>query len=534
MRTINLVLIIVFSLLIISCKDRYNDPILQEENCFIFSKIDPEKGTVSSAGKYLKGDIVDVHIEIKEGYKLEGVYFSYSSPYYSPVKYPTKKENMLLPDSKIRIELLGNIEIVPVVSYKDKGSISDDKNTEYSEEKKSVEPQKELIDKDFWKEQNRLAFEEIAPKIIKVSDEEAFRIVHLNYPDLSKVLYSKRIYRNQVNYFSQFLWNYNWRDDDGRSLLETENKEKAYRIAFALADENGNIVEIYPPMYWTFRPESFTLPCFVTVPAGRYKQKVLINMPNMRGKWIDVPLTCAVSSICKDHKNPWGYPSFHQLKVPKEAWFDESWNEKIVVDESDKIYSTPVWHNLQVYRNGEEVKLSSYGIDYNIEYARNEEFELYFSLSSYCGESRKGKIVIMQENRLFVDPKNELVRRIEDNYFPQDKLIRLSSYAFKIGEGNVVCGSGERQKVKVRIADTFSVYDGYFYNPSLVFYWIEEGANKLQEINSSGHEILNQIKVSNISPKEWWFSKLYTSEHCIVYNRDYRRHSALISNKISI
>lgn len=482
--------------------------------CSIKAPVNQKWGHITPIGLHEIGEEVKVEIFMNEGYSLEGVYFNYSSREYD---LPKSESNMFT--SKIfSIVMKGDIEIIPIVN---------------DEWKKRQFKRISLVDDRYWREQNRKAYNEIFPKIKHVSDQDAFYLIHMNYPAISEVLMSKTLYTNEVNYFSQNLWNYNWRDQNGDALLETEDEQKAYRIAFALADENEEIVEIYPPVYWGMSPMNFTVPCYVTVPPGKYKQKMLINTPDNRNVWIDMPLTCVIDGLSKDENNPWGYPLFHQLDVPKESWYDNSWAVKYVVDRANDNDSAPVWHNLRIYRlNWEEVVPASNLGKYPI--GGDKEYEIEFFLSEYSNQRRRGKIIIMQENRVYFDPNNQFCQMKEMAYKPNKKGQRLTSYSFKVGEGIVVSGTNQPQRVKVKIIKTWGEYTGYFHEPGLVLYWQEEGKSELVQINGSGHDIINRIQKSGVGANQWWSWKRVSSKNAMMFSNNPEIHELKFANKIII
>lgn len=487
--------------------------------------LDTDSVTISGLGTYEAGATAKVTITPKEGYQCDGIYFGYTSG-YDAATFPVTKETALKV-SEVTFEVKGNITVRALISEVEKPIVQPDHY------EKNV-----LINEAYWREQNRKAWAEIYPHIVRPTYEEATEILELYeaYPEMRATLKSDTIYTEEPTVMAWTLSPYIPNQD-------ANNDWTIKRIAYALADESGNIVEIYPPVKWDgcIVGQGVRTVVFPTIPEGRYTERVLYKFEGDPA-WYDLPIMEWFRwmnwSGNPDGSPKWAeyyekcFPTYKPGDVLKQKDLftsEKIRNRTVIKRNSADTPPIPRWHSPRYY-TGDNASGDYYR---NMQYhntrsplpdIRSTTIELVNGSNQYL----RGEVVAVMRQKHWFDQNLDVIDHYERTIIPGlRKLYKWGGggtpgdrleWVKELGRVKVtiepsttdqpLCVStplqdkltGLYNENKLRRACNFS----HTRDQDILLYWVPEGSTKAYLMQQDNHKLLNYIEKSGIPMKEWF------------------------------
>ena len=495
-------------------------------------KLETDKVVISGLGTYKAGETAKVVVTPKEGFVCDGIYFEYTSGYDASA-FPTTAETALKV-SEVSFEVKGNITLQAIVSKYEEPIVQ----PEYA---KNV-----LINEDYWRQKNREAWNEIYPKIVREPDEEyetgyVASIINASYPNLHASMRTDTIYREESTVLA-FKMSVHLSIYPGE--YEQVSYEQGYQVAYAFADKSGAIREIYPPCYWDGRAtfdSMGNIVVFPTLPEGEYSLRVLLNTPDRRDKWYDVPLRdyCRFEHFknnkIENHKTKevydthnfteWGIVTDDQLKRDQLFWTEEIRAIHVVERNSVDAPPIPRWYHPLTYMSEvqtEENRSRFMGLrNLNCGFHKGKK-SVKFRIANGCNQTLKGKIIAVCDYHHYYNQNLHILdqyeKNLKDQYYPEvggmERGGCLPEWTVTIGEKEVtIPGNTDDTEVSVVYDNPMNVksdwaWDSCTFGGKVVqFYWQPEGSDRSYFMQQSYHDVLNIIekeeKMGNPYRKMW-------------------------------
>ena len=488
----------------------------------IDGKLETDKAVISGLGTYKAGETAKVVVAPKEGFVCDGIYFEYSSGYDASA-FPTTAETALKV-LEVSFEVKGNITLQAIVSKYEEPIVQ----PEYA---KNV-----LINEDYWRQKNREAWAEIYPKIVREPDEDyetgyIASVIACCYPNLHASMRTDTVYREESTVLA-------FKIGVKHEIYPRDNEfptyEQGYQLAYALADKSGNIREIYPPRYWDGRntwDSMGNIVVFPTLPEGEYSFRVLLNTPDRRDKWYDVPLRdyCRFEHF-KNNKGigyvngqpkefdahdftEWGIVTDDQLRRDQLFWTEEIRTIHVVERNSVDALPIPRWYHPLTYMSEEQTEENrskfeglrnlNCGVDDSCRSAK-------LRLANGCNQTLKGKIIAVTDYHHWytqnLDILDQYERNLKNAYYHDvggvDLGISIPEWSVIIGEKEVtIPGNTDSAEVSIVYRNPFRAnwgrnpWDDYVFGGFVVqFYWQPEGSDRSYFMQQSYHDIMNIIE----------------------------------------
>ena len=504
-------------------------------------KMETDKAVITGLGVYKAGETAKVVVTPKEGFVCDGLYFEYSSGYDASA-FPTTPE-AALKVSEVSFEVKGNITIRAIVSKSEEPIVQ----PEYA---KNV-----LINEDYWRQKNQEAWAEIYPKIVREPDEEyetgyVASIIACCYPNLHASMRTDTVYREEstVLAFKIGVKHDIYPQDD-----EFPTYEQGYQLAYALADKSGNIREIYPPCYWDGRntwDSMGNIVVFPTLPEGEYSFRVLVNTPDRRDKWYDVPLRdyCRFRNF-KDNKGVgivngqpkefdthdftnWGVVYGDQLRRDQLFWTEEIRTIHVVERNSAETPPIPRWYHPLTYMSEvqtEENRSMFQGLrNLNCGFGKVDK-SAKLRMANGCNQTLRGKIIAVVDYHHWYTQNLDIIdqyeRSLKNAYFHDvggsEPGVCIPEWTVIIGEKEVtIPGNTDGMEVSIVYSNPMNVKRGWAWDnvcggKVVQFYWQPEGSDRSYFMQQSYHDIMNILekeeKKGNPYRKMWLGGKWETT-----------------------
>ena len=495
-------------------------------------KLETDKAVISGLGVYKAGETAKVVVTPKEGFVCDGLYFSYTSGYDASA-FPTTAETALKV-SEVSFEVKGNITVQAIVSKYEEPIVQ----PEYA---KNV-----LINEDYWRQKNQEAWNEIYPKIVREPDEDyetgyVASIINASYPNLHASMRTDTSYREESTVLA-FKMSVHLSIYPGE--YEQVSYEQGYQIAYALADKSGAIREIYPPCYWDGRAtfdSMGNIVVFPTLPEGEYSLRVLLNTPDRRDKWYDVPLRdyCRFmhfkNNQIEDYKTKevydthnfteWGIVTDDQLRRDQLFWTEDIRTIHVVERNSVDAPPIPRWYHPLTYMSEvqtEENRSRFMGLrNLNCGLDKGKK-SAKFRIANGCNQTLKGKIIAVCDYHHYYNQNLHILDQYEKNLkdwcYPEvggmERGGCLPEWSVIIGEKEVtIPGNTDNTEVSVVYDNPLNVkydwaWDSYTFGGQVVqFYWQPAGSDRSYFMQQSYHDIMNILekeeKMGNPYRKMW-------------------------------
>lgn len=482
-------------------------------------KLETDKAVISGLGVYKAGETAKVVVSPKEGFVCDGLYFEYSSGYDASA-FPTTPE-AALKVSEVSFEVKGNITIRAIVSKYEEPIVQ----PEYA---KNV-----LVNEDYWRQKNREAWAEIYPKIVREPDEEyetgyVASIINASYPNLHASMRTDTIYREESTVLA-FKMSVHLSIYPGE--YEQVSYEQGYQVAYALADKSGAIREIYPPCYWDGRAtfdSMGNIVVFPTLPEGEYSLRVLLNTPDRRDKWYDVPLRdyCRFEHF-KNNKGigygngqpkefdahdftEWGIVTDDQLRRDQLFWTEDIRTIHVVERNSVDAPPIPRWYHPLTYMSEvqtEENRSRFMGLrNLNCGFDKGKK-SVKFRIANGCNQTLKGKFIAVCDYHHYYNQNLHILDQYEKSLIDNglhpgmERGGCLPEWSVIIGEQEVtIPGNTDGMEVSVVYDNPMNVktdwaWDRRTFGGIVVqFYWQPEGSDRSYFMQQSYHDIMNILE----------------------------------------
>lgn len=493
-------------------------------------KLESDKAVISGLGVYKAGETAKVVVSPKEGFVCDGLYFEHTSGYDASA-FPTTPE-AALKVSEVSFEVKSNITVRAIVSKYEEPIVQ----PEYA---KNV-----LVNEDYWRQKNREAWAEIFPKIVREPDEEyetgyVASIIQASYPNLHASMRTDTVYREESTVLA-FKISVHLPIYPGE--YEQVSYEQGYQVAYALADKSGAIREIYPPCYWDGRAtwdSMGNIVVFPTLPEGEYSLRVLLNTPDRRDKWYDVPLRdwCRFEHFknnqIEDYKTKeiydthnfteWGIVTDDQLRRDQLFWTEDIRTIHVVERNSVEAPPIPRWYHPITYLSEvqtEENRSMFQGLrNLNCGYDKGKK-SVKFRIANGCNQTLKGKIIAVCDYHHYYNQNLHILDQYEKSLIDHNLhpgRVRggcLPEWSVIIGETEVtIPGNTDNTEVSVVYDNPMNVkrdwaWDSCTFGGKVVqFYWQPEGSDRSYFMQQSYHNIMNILekeeKMGNPYRKMW-------------------------------
>ncbi|MDY3104564.1 MAG: hypothetical protein SOW45_07695 [Prevotella sp.] len=478
--------------------------------------------SLTGQGKYKVGETAKIATGVKEDYTLLGYYFRYTKDYDSK-RYPIDRAKLLKAnaDGGLAFVVQADITVIAVVQKKEAlptpGEPKEDDEPLIQKEPFRLIPS---VDVRYWKEQNQKAWDMIYPKIVRLSEEEEWEMIERYdwdlmrlHPELEEVLHTDTIYSGETNLISYWI--------NIRQARAAVNRDpsQAIRMAYALADKSGNIVQIYPPFRQDTSGKNVSYPVYVDLPEGDYTQKVLIQIPEDPDKWYDLRLHDTLKEyqlygefyrikekIDKNERfykylptlpNPNSY--FVYYKLPKDLlwWNDETITRHVVERKTVDEAPIPGWTNTHFFNpDGTEMR---YGVLANMGLKKNDGGQLKMNLSNKSNAYRRGTVHAVVVRKTWIAQNKDILEKIwevcnsrsagsADNRVEEIREAGKVDVTFRGEESKEVsidlyCPQGPNGEVSLPGCNYY-----------LVFYWQPEGESKLYFMTQNFSKVLNRLQ----------------------------------------
>ena len=466
-----------------------------------------------SFGTKEKGQKATVTIQPKEGYVLNGVYFAYEKGKYPVDQFPTTPDRAIKGKNNIEVSVQGDLKVIAIL---------DEKHYEQLPYAKNVH-----VNEAYWKEQNQKAWNLIYPKLRKDKDYKWFQEQLLDaYPALKNSMKSNIIYRGEPNIMA---WNIGNREDErGKSFP----KEQCYQVAYALANKaSGELLEIYPPVWWIGCDGAVGTVVFPTIPEGEYQIRLLMSFPYMHDEWYDVPLLDFLAfhwdqRVVDGLNNGFKfedlflpgrkqYEQFASLDYEDLYFTEEIRDIKVEERNSPDKLPIPRWRKARCFMRGER------RIFYRPFLTMGIPDRVFITLSNGCNQGMRGTVQAvwlqnhhMTKNLEVIDHYQEVIKKaMYSNVGEYPYPMALRKAEDLIGEIQVELAPNEdsreislslnRKATKIRdkrmIDGANEGVDGH-----VVFYWKPEGSNERFFMQQANHHGLNLQEKSSYAFDAWW------------------------------
>lgn len=489
---------------------------------------------LTGQGKYKVGETVKIAAGVKDGYTLVGYYFRYTKDYDSK-RYPIDRAKLLKAntDGGLAFVVQADITVIAVVQKKETLPVPENPK-EDDEPLIQKEPFRLIpsVDVRYWKEQNQKAWDMIYPKIVRLSEKEEWEMIERYdwdlmrlHPELEEVLHTDTIYSGETNLISYWI--------NIRQARAAVNRDpsQAIRMAYALADLSGNIVQIYPPFRQDTSGKNVSYPVYVDLPEGDYIQKVLIQIPEDPDKWYDLRLHDTLKEyqlygrfysikekIDKNERfykylptlpNPNSY--FVYYKLPKDLlwWNDETITRHVVERKSVGKAPIPGWTNTHFFNpDGTERRYGSMAAVF-LE-SVDKIFTAKMTLSNKSNAYRKGTIHAMVVRKTWIAQNRDIFEKLylAGNNSQTGEYDNRIEDMYSAGSTQVVFKGEENKAITLALKCTQRI-EGFIALPGaknfLVFYWQPEGEDKLYFMTQDFSKVMNRLQERTDVPfGEFW------------------------------
>lgn len=508
-------------------------------------KLETDKAVISGLGVYKAGETAKVVVSPKEGFVCDGLYFEYSSGYDASAFSTTPEAALKV--SEVSFEVKGNITIRAIVSKYEEPIVQ----PEYA---KNV-----LINEDYWRQKNREAWAEIYPKIVREPDEDyetgyVASVIDCCYPNLHASMRTDTVYREESTVLA---FKIGVKLDIYPGEYEQVSYERGYQLAYALADKSGAIREIYPPCYWDGRntwDSMGNIVVFPTLPEGEYSLRVLLNTPDRRDKWYDVPLRdyCRFEYF-KNNKGigyvngqakefdahdftEWGIVKDDQLRRDQLFWTEDIRTIHVVERNSVDAPPIPRWYHPLTYMSEvqtEENRSRFMGLEnLNCGFGKGKK-SVKFRIANGCNQTLKGKIIAVCDYHHYYNQNLHILDQYEKSLIDNglhpgmERGGCLPEWSVIIGEQEVIIpGNTDDTEVSVVYDNPMNVktdwaWDSCTFGGLVVqFYWQPEGSDRSYFMQQSYHDIMNIIekeeKMGN-PYRRMWLGGIYETSPTLSY-----------------
>ncbi|MDD7318034.1 MAG: hypothetical protein PUG74_05035, partial [Prevotellaceae bacterium] len=483
-----------------------------------------------SFGEKEKGQKATVTIQPKEGYILKGIYFAYDKGQYPGDQFPTGPEKAIRDKNEIEVAVQGNLKVITILDEEPYVQQSYTKNV--------------LVNESYWKEQNQKAWNMIYPNIRKEDYNTTKRWMERVWPNMRNLVKTDTIYTEEPTVMAWAL-----RTAYLANSKEVKSNEILYRVAYALADQSGNIVEIYPPAYWDTCPGAIQgTVVFPTVPEGEYQERVLVNLVGEK-EWYDLPIL-EMHAINNLPNNPKVFPAFdtyyYKLFKPgvkvykwgevmdqKDLWTSDKVRiRKVIRRNSQDALPVPRWSKPKMYSSttpSPQTKLIYLETGLGAFYYARETKSIELEITNGCNQRMKGEIVCVVRQKHWHD------QNLDDLDYAQRKLKEVMETIDPVGysqgeyePNNLVLWEVELGRASVSIKPSAdgevavipcdgTLVDKYpsprlmtnLNSDDFTFYWVPEGSAERFFMMQANHKALNLQEKSSI-PWDGWFIGSYT------------------------
>lgn len=491
---------------------------------------------LTGQGKYKVGETVKIAAGVKDDYTLLGYYFRYTKD-YDAKKYPIERAKLLKAntDGELAFVVQADITVIAVVQKKETLPVPEEPK-EDDEPLIQKEPFKLIssVDVAYWKAQNQKAWDMIYPKIVRLSEEAEWEMIERYdwdlerlYPSLEEILHTDTIYSGETNLMSNII-----QIRQARAAVNRDPSQ-AIRMAYALADKSGNIVQIYPPFRQDTSGRHCRYPVYVDLPEGDYIQKVLIQIPEDPDRWYDLRLhdTLEESNVSAygwfySNKNridknerfykylptlPNSNSYFVYYKLPKDLlwWNDETITRHVVERKSVDKAPIPGWTNTHFFNpDGTERRYGSLSAVF-LE-SVDKIFTAKMTLSNKSNAYRKGTIHAMVVRKTWIAQNRDIFEKLylAVNRSEVGEYDNRIEDMYNAGNAQVIFRGEENKEITLGIKCTERTpasiavpgHDNY-----LVFYWQPEGENKLYFMTQDFSKVMNRLQERTDVPfGEFW------------------------------
>ena len=487
-------------------------------------KLETDKAVITGLGVYKAGETAKVVVSPKEGFVCDGLYFEYSSGYDASA-FPTTAETALKV-SEVSFEVKGNITIRAIVSKYEEPIVQPN----YA---KNV-----LVNEDYWRQKNQEAWAEIYPKIVRPTYEEATSVLGIKeaYPAMRPTEKTDTLYTEETAVMSWQLYP-EWIDQQ-----TAKTNKYLRRVAYALADEDGNMAEIYPPVIWdgcVGGAQGVRAVVFPTIPEGEYTEHILLNFagdPN----WYDLPIIELFGWENWEADGPDGPPMWPDLYnklftkykpgdvMRQEDLFtsEKIRNRHVLRRNSSEKPPIPRWDSPRFYS----------GDNANGVYRKNEFITTHKDIRSTTvnlingsNQYLRGDVVMVVRQKHWLDQNLDVIDHYEKTIIParRDNLPLwggegtpgdLNEWSVEIGrvavtiqpnatEQKIIIPSPFEEKLDGKLRFIFNFSD--MSDQDAILFWVPEGTDKAYLMLQSNYRLLNYIETCGI-PMTKWFSDCYT------------------------
>ena len=264
---------------------------------------------------------------------------------------------------------------------------------------------------------------------------------------------------------------------------------------------------------------------FPTLPEGEYSFRVLLNTPDRRDKWYDVPLRdyCRFKHFknnqIKDYKTgevydthnftEWGIVKDDQLRRDQLFWTEEIRTIHVVERNSVDAPPIPRWYHPITYMSEvqtEENRSRFMGLrNLNCGFDKGKK-SVKIRIANGCNQTLKGKIIAVCDYHHYYNQNLHILDQYEKNLIDhhQTGLVRggcLPEWSVIIGEKEVtIPGNTDDTEVSVVYDNPMNIktdwaWDSCTFGGIVVqFYWQPEGSDRSYFMQQSYHDIMNIIE----------------------------------------
>ena len=465
---------------------------------------------VKGLGNYLKNEKIFVSFLITdENYILKEVSLEYSDALYPKKNLFEESADFSIKEYGYMVDVVSDVFVNIVLQQKEQfHTIS-------------------TVDEAYWKAQNQRAYNEIYPHIVKLSEAEEDGLfdkwewgLKTLYPALDEVLHADTLYSGEVNMISYRLGIKVHQSNAGE-----KNGEGNYqiRMAYALADMNGNIVRIFPPFRQDAWPKCVNYPVFLEdLPEGDYIQKVLIQIPEDPGKWYDLYIHDSLSDShfpdIKEYIDPsleWQQyvrgGGVYIKPLPRHLlWYNnKTLTRHVVKRKTEAAPPVPGWTNSHFFDNaGNEIRYGSMGSLYLYAY---KNYKINLKLTNKSNAYRKGTVHAVLVHNPWIAQNKEMLDELEkalEHRAPKGNVSNGEVFYEEMGLAEIVFNGEEEKEIAIKIK-TRTQDSAYNELPGsdnyIVFYWQPDGSDERFFMNQDFSKVLNRMQDRTDVPfGEWW------------------------------
>lgn len=541
------------------------------------AQIVKEVVTLTGQGKYKVGETAKIAVGVKDDYTLVGYYFRYAKD-YDAKKYPTDRASLLkaTADGEFTFVVQADITVIAVVQKKEAQGPDEDEPLVQKEPFKLIPS----VDVAYWRAQNQKAWNMIYPKIVRLSEKEEWEMIEKYewdvrqlFPTLEIALHTDTLYSGETNLMSYDISLKGHQMEDNKHIRLGDDMLQA-RVAYALSDMSGNIVQIYPPFRIDLSSPGKHFPAFVDLPTGDYLQHVLIQIPEDPGKWYDLRMHdkydaeayMLVRKGTDPSKEIYEYLAYidpitrflESKPLPKHLMY---WNEKTItrhVVERRSLDRAPVpgWRDVIIRDARDKGKEYRYGYIGAIDIIYpNSHYELEMNLSNKSNAYRRGTVHAVVVKNNWIAQNHDLAKYvfntlIEVDYKPHDVYLpslgdNLRNHWIEVASQSVTFNGEEEITIKMNIDNIDENIDAKITgeykggggsvsgmpgeNNYLVFYWEPEGENHYYCMIQDFSKVMNRMQERIDVPfGEWWWGyDVYKNNLRYIDDYGYGQASAL-------